>query len=44
MRSEKLQVNQIVEFLNQVYNKLELMNELDFWYADVDSRNVEGDL
>ena len=37
-------LNQIAEFLKQLYLKYELMNQLDFWYTDIDSRNGKDSL
>ena len=42
--SKMLLVNQIAEFLKPLYLKYELMNQLDFWYTDVDSRNRKDGL
>ena len=39
-----LLVNQIAEFLNQLYFKLGLMNQLDFGHTDGNSRNVKDGL
>ena len=35
---------EIAGFLNQVYLKKKLMNQLDFWHDDKDSRNIEDGL
>ena len=37
--AKMLKANQISGFLNQLYLKKILLNELDFWHVDKDSRN-----
>ena len=32
------------KFLNQLYLNYDFMNQLDFWYSEIDSGNVKGDL
>ena len=39
-----LKDNQIAGYLNQLYFKKKVMNQLDFWLADKDSRNVKDGL
>ena len=35
-----LLANQIAEFLNQLYFKLELKNQFGFWHTNIDPRNL----
>lgn len=35
---------EVAGFLNQVYLKKKLMNQLDFWHDDKDSRSIEDGL
>ena len=37
VRSEKILACKITEFLNQIYQREELMNQPDFWQADINS-------
>ena len=39
MGSDIISTNEIAEFMNQLYFKQEFMNEVDFWHADIDSKN-----
>ena len=39
-----LSTSQIAELLNQLYLKQEVMNQRDFNYAGIDSRNVKESL
>ena len=32
--------NQIVDLLNQLYFKIRIMTQIDFWHADEDLRNL----
>ena len=36
-----LSTNDIAGFLNHLYLKKNLMNQLDFWHDDIDSRHVK---
>ena len=42
--SYKLSANEKAGFLNQLYMKKKLTDQLDLWHDDVDSRNTEVDL
>ena len=39
-----LSANKIAGFLNQLYLKKKVMNKLEFWNEDIESRNIKDGL